>query len=158
MSGFAVTGSLFSHCWAYMYWNKANHTDVLMFEIASKCGNNVKYREFRGFDCYLPALVLSRRIRQFDLFGFCLSCAESRVTKNRRAACLWSQCGLFNLWPSCTGKMKGCSFPCLMVIVTSLRCPWARFFYPELPPHLLTVDTKSGKNAANKRLINKTYV
>lgn len=45
--------------------------------------------------------------------------------------------------PAAQEKMKGCNFPYLMVIMTSLRCPRARFFYPELPPHLLTVAAKS---------------
>lgn len=56
--------------------------------------------------CHFISVRLSTR-----LFGFCLSCAESWVTKKRRAACLWSERGLFNLWPSCTGKNERLQFP-----------------------------------------------
>lgn len=96
-----------------------------------------------GTDGYLAAAILSQRVCQVVCLVFVYR-AESRVTKKGSAACLWSECGLFNLWPSCMGKMKGCNFPYLMVIMTSLRCPQARFFYRELPPRLLTVAAKSG--------------
>lgn len=46
---------------------------VLTFEISSSCGNNIKYRGFRGFGCCVLAAIFSWRVCQFDLFVFCLS-------------------------------------------------------------------------------------